>query len=333
MKNKTELYAVLFFIFSLWTTTSMQAQAVNEKATDYVVLIHGGAGYYGAGHLSTESKDRYIKSFTAVLSHAQEMLQGGATAVDVVEACIVMMEDDSLFNAGKGAVFTAGGKHTLDASIMDGSDCSAGAIAGVKHTRNPIKAARLVMDSSEHVLLSGAGADKFAEKQGLEQVKNTYFDTYKRKKVWESRSGEHKFGTVGCVVLDIHGNLAAGTSTGGIAMKRYGRIGDSPIIGAGTYANNKTCAISCTGHGEEFIRYVIAYDLHARMKYAGMNLEKASTTLLEFMNEQAINGGFIAIDKDGNVARQFNTYGMLTGQLTRKGIKIKVFKKEIFHHK
>ncbi len=319
----------LSFLFLLGSCKLNQLGSSQSSSGDYVVLIHGGAGSYSEDYVTAEKRAEYEKTFTEILLKADSMLRDGARSVDVVQACIVMMENDPLFNAGKGAVFTADGIHTLDASIMEGKTCRAGAVAGIKHTKNPIKAARLVMDSSVHVLLSGAGADEFAERHGLKQVKNSYFDTYQRKQNWEKRKNLEKHGTVGCVVLDSYGNLAAGTSTGGMSMKRYGRIGDSPIIGAGTYADNETCAISCTGHGEYFIRYAVAYDLHARMKYKNISLGEAAAHLRVFMNEKKINGGFIAVDRKGNIAKVFNTHGMLTGELTKNGIRIKLYENEI----
>jgi beta-aspartyl-peptidase (threonine type) len=237
------------------------------------------------------------------------------------------MEDSPLFNAGKGAVFTNDGTNELDASFMDGKTQNAGAIGGVKTVRNPIKAARAVMDNSPHVMLSGSGADQFAKEQGLEIVDPSYFHTDRR---WESlqkakakenkqtgyvtQLSEYKFGTVGCAALDKDGNLAAGTSTGGMTNKRWGRIGDAPIIAAGVYADNATCAVSSTGHGEYFIRYVVAYDIAARMAYLGESLEEASNNVVnKKLVEKGGEGGIISVDKDGNVAMPFNSKGMYRG--------------------
>ncbi len=335
MKKKNSVLIFLICLFSgvLFIPYS-QAQSGNLKnKTGYTALLHGGAGSYSPELMTEERIALYESSMTKILRLAENMLKSGSTAVEVVEACIMLMEYDTLYNAGRGAVFTADGKHTLDASIMDGETREAGAVAGLMTTRNPIRAARLVMDSTEHVLISGKEADKYAASKGLHQVENTYFDTGEGKASWLEDLKNSKNGTVGAVVQDIYGNIAAGTSTGGMSMKRYGRIGDSPVIGAGTYADNETCAISCTGHGEYFIRYAIAHDLHARMKYKGDNLLTAAADLKEFMDEKMINGGFIAIDAQGNIAKIFNTRGMLTGQIDESGISIKIYENELIQKK
>src|SRR5690606_26456637 len=239
-------------------------------------------------------------------------------SLDAVEAVIRHMEDDSLFNAGKGSVFSFDGKHELDASIMNGKDLSCGAVGGVSKIKNPISAARAVMERSEHVLLAGRGAEQFAKHNNLDTVDPSYFYTKSRydalQKLKKNKLQPEKRGTVGCVALDMHGNLAAGTSTGGMTGKRFQRIGDSPVIGAGTYADNNSCAVSCTGHGEFFIRYAVAKDLACLVEYRELSLEKAaSTVIFDKLKKAGGEGGLIAIDKDGNISMCFNTPGMFRG--------------------
>jgi len=245
------------------------------------------------------------------------ILEKGGTSLDAVEAVVQRLEDDSLFNAGKGSVFNSEGKVELDASIMDGNTLKAGAVAGVHHVKNPIRLARTVMEKSEHVFFIGDGAEKFAQEHGLELVDESYFFTEARwqslqkAKAKESLTEKEKHGTVGAVALDQHGNLAAATSTGGMTNKKFGRIGDSPIIGAGTYADNETCAISATGHGEYFIRAVVAHDIASLMRYKGLSLQAAAEEVV--MNKLAKlggTGGIIAIDRNANIAMPFNTDGM-----------------------
>lgn len=246
------------------------------------------------------------------------------------------MEDSPLFNAGKGAVFTSEGKNELDASIMEGNTLNAGAVAGVRDIKNPITAAREVMINSEHVFLSGKGASEFARKQGLEMVPNKYFHTKSRyeslkrlQKQEREREKKDNIGTVGCVVLDTHGNLCAGTSTGGMTNKKYGRIGDSPVIGAGTYANNKTCAVSCTGHGEYYIRLGFARDISALMEYKNMTVDEACREEIRKLSELQGDGGVIGVDAKGNIAMEFNTSGMFRGYIKSTGEKeIAIFKNE-----
>jgi beta-aspartyl-peptidase (threonine type) len=230
------------------------------------------------------------------------------------------MEDNPLFNAGKGAVFTHDGKNELDAAIMDGSNLSAGAVAGVTDIKNPITAARYVMTKSEHVLLTGAGASQFAKEQGLEIVPPSYFYTEKRFNELQEILKKEKNGTVGCCALDKNGNLAAGTSTGGMSNKRYNRVGDSPIIGAGTYANNRTCAVSGTGHGEYFIRWTVAHDISALMEYKGLTLREASELVInDKLLKAGGSGGVICVDKSGNISMPFNSKGMFRGFATADG--------------
>jgi beta-aspartyl-peptidase (threonine type) len=247
---------------------------------------------------------------------------------------INVMEDSPLFNAGKGAVFTYDEKVELDASIMEGKNLNAGAVAGVRDIKNPINAAREVMQHSAHVFLSGKGASEFAKKQGLEMVPNKYFYTKSRheslmqlKKQERGRNQKDNMGTVGCVVLDTEGNICAGTSTGGMTNKRYGRIGDAPIIGAGTYANNKTCAVSCTGHGEYYIRLGFARDISALIEYKNLSVAEACREEIRKLTELNGTGGVIALDANGNIAMEFNTNGMFRGYIKSTGEKeIAIFK-------
>jgi len=296
------------------------------------MVIHGGAGTITRDKMTPEREQAIRGKLTEALQAGHAILQNRGTALDAVEAAIRILEDSPLFNAGKGAVFTAEGKNELDASIMDGATLKAGAVASVTTIRNPISAARAVMTQSKHVLLVGPGAERFAEEKGLEIVPPHYFFEQDRwdelQKVKESEkaslvppsSGAVSFGTVGALALDSHGNLAAGTSTGGLTNKMHGRVGDSPIIGAGTYANNKTCAVSGTGQGEYFIRLEIAYDVSALMEYGGMTLEAAANKVInEKLTGLGGTGGIITLDKDGNIAMPFNTAGMYRGWVKADG--------------
>lgn len=304
----------------------------------YALVIHGGAGTLKRSILTPEQETAYRSDLESAVRAGETILKAGGSSLDAVTAAIRVMEDSPLFNAGKGAVFNHEGKNELDASIMDGKTGGAGAVAGITRVKNPILAARAVMEHSPHVLLTSAGADAFAEDQGLELVEPSYFYVQSR---WnqliaarekgeilldhseEDKAGgndlvakgvDDKYGTVGAVALDIHGNLAAATSTGGLTNKFYGRTGDSPIIGAGTYADNTTAAVSCTGVGEYFIRGAVAYDITARMKYLSTPLDKAvAATLNAAVAEKGGHGGIIAVDKDGNIAFDFNTEGMYRG--------------------
>ena len=253
------------------------------------------------------------------------VLDGGGSSLDAVEAAIVVMEDSPLFNAGKGAVFNSKGEHELDASIMEGSGLKAGAVAGVQGVKNPIRAARLVMEKSPHVMMAADGAEEFAKAQGIEFAEPEYFYDERRWRQLEraraqdkqaldhSTIEEEKFGTVGAVALDAQGNLAAGTSTGGMTNKKFGRVGDSPIIGAGTYADNGSCAVSCTGHGEYFIRAAAANDVSARMAYGGRGVQAAADEVVGRIGGMGGSGGLIAVDRRGNVGVSFNTSGMYRG--------------------
>jgi len=306
------------------------SQALTTKPA-YALAIHGGAGNITPGNLPAEIKAQFDSVLNRVLSHGDSILKAGGTSLDAVEACVRMMEDCPLFNAGKGAVFNAEGKNELDAAIMDGKTGLAGAVAGVTTIRNPVSAARAVMEKSNHVMLSGKGAETFAAEQGIELVSPDYFFTQPR---WDSylkakarndsiENTDQKHGTVGCVALDTYGNLAAATSTGGMTLKKYGRIGDSPIIGAGTYADNNTCAVSATGHGEFFIRNVVAYDIAAIMKYKGLSVsEAAEAVVMHKLKNLGGTGGIIAVDHKGNVAMTFNTTGMFRGYVKAGGKKM-----------
>jgi L-asparaginase / beta-aspartyl-peptidase len=300
----------------------------------YAIVIHGGAGVMSEERMSNKQQNEYKSKLNAALELGEKMLKEGAKSTDVVVRVINVLEDSPLFNAGKGAVFTHDEKVELDASIMDGKTLNAGAVAGVRDIKNPINAAREVMVNSDHVFLSGKGASEFAKKQGLEMVRNKYFYTEARheslmklKKQERERNQKDNTGTVGCAVLDTYGNICAGTSTGGMTNKKYGRIGDAPVIGAGTYANNKTCAVSCTGHGEYYIRLGFARDISALMEYKNMNVTEACREEIRKLTELNGTGGVIALDANGNIAMEFNTSGMFRGYIKSTGEKeIAIFK-------
>jgi len=303
--------------------------------SNYALVIHGGAGVLSKEKMEPELQQAYKNKLDEALTLGENMLKDGASATDVVTKVINIMEDSPLFNAGKGAVFTHDGKNELDASIMEGKTMNAGAVAGVRNIKNPINAARAVMENSEHVLLSGEGASEFARQQGLEIVPQSYFYTESRYqslqrllKKERKRETKDNIGTVGCVVLDTNGNLCAGTSTGGMTNKKFGRIGDSPLIGAGTYANNKTCAVSCTGHGEYYIRLGFARDISALMEYKNMGIQEACREEIRKLSEMNGTGGVIGIDTRGNIAMEFNTSDMFRGYATSAGEKeIAIFEK------
>lgn len=311
--------------------------------TTPVIAIHGGAGTISRDSLSAADEARYHQALSAIVAAGQAILNGGGSALEAVTEAVRLLEDCPLFNAGHGAVYTSEGKHELDACVMNGADLAAGAVAGVTNVRNPILAARAVMEQSEHVLLAGAGAEAFAARHGIATVAPDYFHTDARYQQWlrvrgqagamldhdaasfafaaskaaapaEPIDPDHKFGTVGAVALDQHGNLAAATSTGGITNKQPGRVGDSPVIGAGCYANNATLAASATGTGESFLRAVACYDIGARMAYAGQSLQEASTAVVfESLPRVGGRGGIIAVDAQGNLVLPFNTEGMYRG--------------------
>ena len=283
-----------------------------ETQSNFAIAIHGGAGTITRKNMTPGKENAYRSKLKETLNVGYSSLNKGGTSLDAVEATIRIMENSELFNAGKGAVFTNAGTNELDASIMDGRNLKAGAVARVKTVKNPISAARKVMEETWHVMLSGDGADKFAKEQGLDIVDPSYFYTQRR---WDSlkKIQVEKHGTVGCVALDKHGNLAAGTSTGGLTNKRWGRVGDSPIIGAGTYANNQTCAVSGTGQGEYFIRGNVAYDVSAIMEYKGKSVGEAAQNVIRKLSDMGGNGGIITMDSKGNISMPFNTAGMYRG--------------------
>lgn len=306
--------------------------------SEFTVAIHGGAGTILKEDMTPELEHAYFEGLQQALDISYAVLEQGGTAVNAVKAAIVLLEDNVLFNAGRGSVFTKKGVQEMDAAIMDGIDLSAGAVAGVRNVRNPIELATEVMRNSNHVFLSGKGANDFAIKQGVKLEPDEYFFSQFRYDQWkairdsdnysldhtnhqlEELMRDKKFGTVGAVAKDMHGNLAGATSTGGMTNKKYGRIGDSPMIGAGTYANNKTCAISCTGHGEIFIRSVAAYDVSCLMEYKGLSLQEAMDIVV---NDKLLNmhgeGGMIGVDADGNAVMLFNSAGMYRGAKNSAG--------------
>jgi len=299
----------------------MHAQQNSSSGSRYALVLHGGAG--GEPDQWTEDyKTRRRQSLASALDAGIQVLSGGGSALDAVEQVVRALENDPMFNAGRGCVLNEQGEHELDASIMDGSNLACGAVAGVKRAKNPITLARRVMQDTPHVLLSSTGADRFAESCGLELVGPDYFiteDQIKAWKKWKAQQEELKkgavvvqpryLGTVGCVAIDGRGNIAAGTSTGGLMGKRWGRVGDSPIIGAGTYASNATCGVSCTGTGEEFIRHHVASDMADRLKYAGQSLTVAAHEIIDKVLPDDC-GGLIAIDKNYNIVTHFNTAAM-----------------------
>ena len=300
---------IMVFIFTIMYCGKTPIQSPIR----YGLVIHGGAGTITKEKMTSEKEAEYRGKIMEALTVGYKILERGDPSLDAVEAVVRIMEDSPLFNAGKGAVFTNAGTNELDASIMDGSTLQAGAVAGVKTVKNPISAAREVMEKTWHVMLSGDGADHFAKEQGLEIVDNNYFFTERRWKALKKTQEVEKHGTVGCVALDKNGNIAAGTSTGGLTNKRWGRIGDTPIIGAGTYANNETCGVSGTGQGEYFIRGNIAYDVSALMIYRSLTIKDASDQVIDKLSASGGKGGLIAIDRNGNIAMSFNTEGMYRG--------------------
>lgn len=289
----------------------------------FALAIHGGAGTILRSSMTAEKELNYKKALEDAITSGEAILLKGGRSIDAVEAAIRTLEDNPLFNAGKGSVFTNEGKHEMDASLMNGKDLAAGAVAGVQNIKNPISLARGVMDKSEHVFMAGLGAQEFAKKINAEFMPEDYFfvqmryDQLQQAKESDTMILDHtvdkekKFGTVGCVAIDVHGNMAAGTSTGGMTNKKHGRVGDTPIIGAGTYANNKTCAVSCTGHGEFFIRSVVAYDISCLMEYKGLTLKKAcDIVVMDKLVKIGGEGGLIALDSKGNIELPFNSEGM-----------------------
>ncbi|HUX97135.1 MAG TPA: isoaspartyl peptidase/L-asparaginase [Bacteroidales bacterium] len=336
MKLRISLTTVLIAAVLFASSCGKRNKSLTDNADkqiviqEWAIVVHGGAGAMSTENLTPELDKQYRAALKEALDIGKEILSQGGTSLDAVEKTIRYLEDNPLFNAGKGAVFTHEGRNELDASIMDGSDLSAGAVAGVTDIKNPITAARTVMAKSAHVMLTGSGASEFAKEQGLEIVPPSYFKTDKRYNELLEILKREKNGTVGCCALDRHGNLAAGTSTGGMTNKRYNRIGDAPIIGAGTYANNNTCAVSATGHGEYFIRWTVAHDISALMEYKGLTLKEASEIVV---NDKLVkaggSGGVICVDKSGKVSMPFNSKGMFRGFATADGEEgVFIFKEE-----
>lgn len=344
-KMKKLLFPLAFIAIFACKNTNNEAQ--KQEKMDYAIVIHGGVGTILKAETSPEKEAAYTQALNEALNIGETVLKNGGSSTDAVAATITYMEDSPLFNAGKGAVFTAEGKNELDASIMDGKTQKAGAVGGVMTVKNPITLARAVMDKSNHVMLAGRGAEQFAKEQGITLVDPSYFftqqrwDTYLRAKAEDegkqkeqqqilekTKNIDKKFGTVGCVCLDKSGNLAAGTSTGGMTYKKWNRLGDAPIIGAGTYADNNSCGVSCTGHGEYFIRYTVARDVCALVEYKGMSVEKAADYVInEKLKSKGGEGGLIAMDAKGNVAMSFNQEGMYRGFAKSNGErKVMIFK-------
>jgi beta-aspartyl-peptidase (threonine type) len=331
-------------------TTENQKPAASQRPA-YTLVIHGGAGAIRREAMTPEKESAYTAALDSALTIGETILKNGGTALDAVEQTVTWLENCPLFNAGRGAVFTHEGKNELDASIMDGATQKAGAVGSVTTVKNPIKLARAVMDKSPHVMLTGRGAEQFAAENGLEIVDPKWFFTQER---WDAlqkilkeeqektgqrshpklpdnqlldQHSDEKFGTVGCAALDKNGNLAAGTSTGGMTNKRWNRIGDSPVIGAGTYASNDACAVSCTGHGEFFIRYAVAHDVWALMTYKGLSLAEAADFVVnKKLVEKGGEGGLIAVDKDGNITMPFNSAGMYRGYANPVERKVMIYK-------
>ena len=337
----------LLAITMITMTTALPLRSQTARAHHWAIVVHGGAGVIERKTMDAKTEAAYRASMAAALHHGAEVLDKGGSSLDAVEASIRFLEDDPLFNAGKGAVFTADGRNELDAAIMDGASLKAGSVAGVTRTKNPITLARTVMEKSPHVMLIGPGADSFAAASGLEMVDPSYFFTERR---WDSlvkqlqqegkplpvrpanlppagsptalaeQPDAHKYGTVGVVALDRNGDIAAGTSTGGIQAKQYGRVGDSPIIGAGTYASNQSCAVSATGAGEYFIRLTVAREVCALVQYKNMRLQNAVDDVIH-RQLPAIHGdgGVIALTADGQLAWSFNTPGMYRARMAEGG--------------
>ena len=317
------LSGLFICLFPLWAVASEQPVAI---------ALHGGAGTIERDRMSAEVEAEYRSFLDKAISEGYQQLQASEDGLDVVVAIIQRMEDSPLFNAGKGSVYTWDGQHELDASIMHGAQMDAGAVAGVTTVQSPISLARAVMEQSPHVMLASRGAEQFAKELGIPEVSPAYFETERRKRALESYKArtqagiephvDYKFGTVGVVVLDSKGNLVAGTSTGGMTGKRWGRIGDAPVIGAGTYADNRSCAVSATGHGEYFIRHTVARDICARMQFAGQSLNEAAEAVI--MDELVVaggDGGIVAVDAGGEVTMIFNTPGMYRASVSGSGLK------------
>jgi beta-aspartyl-peptidase (threonine type) len=315
------LLAVLIWVGCSGAPTESPAPVRDEAPLAYALAIHGGAGL-PRGSLDEAEQREYREALSRVLRLGADMLDGGASAIETVERVVRELEDDARFNAGRGAVFNRDGEHEMDASIMDGASLACGAVAGVRTVRHPIGLARLVMERTDHVLLAGDGAERFAAEAGVERVDPDWFFTQKRWDDLQRRlaTGPPESGgsTVGAVARDRDGNLAAATSTGGLTAKMPGRVGDSPIVGAGTYADRRHCAVSCTGTGEEFIRRAAAYQVAARMRFGGATLEEAARAVI-FDDLSPGDGGLIAVGADGTIATPFSTPGMLRGEADSAG--------------
>ena len=308
----------------------MPFSAQAQQKPKWTLVIHGGAGIIEKDKITPEQEAGVRAGLSAALDAGSKVLAGGGSATDDVGAAVQVLEDDPHFNSGLGAVFTWEGNHTLDAAIMDGSNRAAGAVAGSTTTRHPVALARKVMEQSPHVLLSGAGADQFAREQQLEQVENSWFDTPERRRQLEKMKADDKlswfdvdlkYGTVGAVAMDSHGHVAAATSTGGLTGKRWGRIGDSPLIGAGTYADDRACAVSATGSGEYFIREGVAHEICARVRFKGESLKQAADTVMAETKAMGGTGGVIVTGPSGEMAWSFNTPGMYRGRASSTGEK------------
>lgn len=336
---KTFLILTLCLSLSSCSLKSKKETRESPSPGPVTLVIHGGAGTITRENMTPEKEESYHAKLGEALDSGYAVLEKGGKSIDAVIAAIKIMEDSPLFNAGKGAVFTHDGKNELDASIMDGSTLMAGAVAGVTTVKNPITAAHAVMEKSEHVMLVGRGAEMFAEEQGIEIVSPSYFfDSTRYRQLQKVLSSDQKissdltghdkkFGTVGCVALDQFGNLAAGTSTGGMTNKKYGRVGDSPIIGAGTYANNISCAVSATGWGEFFIRLGVARDISALMEYGNLSVgEAADSVVMKKLPALGGDGGVIALDRQGNFSMTFCTSGMYRGYKTPQERKTLIYK-------
>ncbi len=324
---RTLFWLAIAVVMTDCTANENTAKQAADTRPDYVLVIHGGAGTLSRQAMTPEQEARYRSALDSALQVGEAILKSGGTALDAVTETVSWLEDCPLFNAGRGAVFTHEGRNELDASIMDGRTQNAGAVGSVTIVKNPIRLARAVMEKSPHVFLVGPGAERFAIENGLDTVPPSWFFTQER---WDalqrvlkrgdktgsvsSDLADYKFGTVGAVALDRQGNLAAATSTGGMTNKRWNRLGDSPVIGAGTYASNDACAVSCTGHGEYFIRYAVAHDVWARMVYGGASLQDAAhEIMMKKLVEKGGEGGLIAVDRNGAIAMPFNSEGMYRG--------------------
>jgi beta-aspartyl-peptidase (threonine type) len=318
------------FTFFLLLTSFFFGCETND--VEFAIVIHGGAGTILKENMSDEMENAYIQKMEEAINAGYNILENNGSSIDAVEATIKILENSELFNAGKGSVLSNTGIVEMDASIMRGDNLNAGAISGVTTIKNPISAARLVMEKSEHVYLSGKGAESFAKYEDLEIVENEYFITESRLNSLRNAKkrdslADNKYGTVGCVALDSDGNITSGTSTGGMTNKKWNRIGDVPIIGAGTYANNKTCGISSTGWGEYFIRNVVAYDISSQMEYNNSSIQSASKNTLKKVKDLGGSGGVVGLDSKGNITMDFNTEGMYRGYKKSNGdFKIKIYK-------